>query len=141
MRHRGDLAQATRLSRCLGTVTTDYADAILPFDEEIAQIWASWVTRNNVVQITSYQAGVKAKTSYRRHVRRRDAPIEFFDTHKPFARPSARCSRMAVELPVYGEWKCGASGFRTLRDRRLPQDGEMLADCVRWRLSPCRWRR
>jgi hypothetical protein len=39
VRHRGDLAQATRLSRWLGTVTTDYADAILPFDEEIAQIW------------------------------------------------------------------------------------------------------
>ena len=36
VRHRGDLAQATRLSRWLGTVTTDYADAILPFDEEIA---------------------------------------------------------------------------------------------------------
>jgi predicted nucleic acid-binding protein len=39
VRHRGDLTQATRLSRWLGTVTTDYADAILSFDEEIAQIW------------------------------------------------------------------------------------------------------
>ena len=39
VRHRGDLAQATRLSRWLGRVTSDYADAILPFDEEIAQIW------------------------------------------------------------------------------------------------------
>jgi toxin FitB len=39
MRHRGDLAQATRLSGRLGTVTSDSADAILPFDEEIAQIW------------------------------------------------------------------------------------------------------
>jgi predicted nucleic acid-binding protein len=39
LRHRGDLAQANRLSRWLGTVTGDYADAILPFDEEIAQIW------------------------------------------------------------------------------------------------------
>ncbi|MGH9204841.1 MAG: type II toxin-antitoxin system VapC family toxin [Vicinamibacterales bacterium] len=39
VRHRGDLSQATRLSRWLGTVTGDYADAILPFDEEIAQIW------------------------------------------------------------------------------------------------------
>lgn len=37
--HRGDLAQATRLSRWLSTVTRDYADASLPFDEEIAQIW------------------------------------------------------------------------------------------------------
>jgi predicted nucleic acid-binding protein len=39
VRHRGDLAQATRLSRWLVTITSDYADAILPFDEEIAQIW------------------------------------------------------------------------------------------------------
>jgi predicted nucleic acid-binding protein len=39
VRHRGDLAQATRLSRWLGTVTSEYADAILPFDEEIAQLW------------------------------------------------------------------------------------------------------
>jgi predicted nucleic acid-binding protein len=39
VRYRGDLAQATRLSRWLGTVTRDYADTILPFDEEIAQIW------------------------------------------------------------------------------------------------------
>jgi predicted nucleic acid-binding protein len=39
VRHRGDTAQATRLSRWLGTLTKDYADAILPFDEEIAQIW------------------------------------------------------------------------------------------------------
>jgi predicted nucleic acid-binding protein len=28
-----------RLARWLGTVTRDYADAALPFDEEIAQIW------------------------------------------------------------------------------------------------------
>jgi predicted nucleic acid-binding protein len=39
VRHRGDLTQATRLSRWLGAITRDYADAILPFDEEIAQIW------------------------------------------------------------------------------------------------------
>ena len=39
VRHRGDLAQAARLSRWLGTITRGYADAILPFDEEIAQIW------------------------------------------------------------------------------------------------------
>jgi predicted nucleic acid-binding protein len=39
VRHRGDLAQSTRLSRWLGTITRDYADAILPCDDEIAQIW------------------------------------------------------------------------------------------------------
>ncbi|MGH9385815.1 MAG: type II toxin-antitoxin system VapC family toxin [Vicinamibacterales bacterium] len=39
VRHRGDLAQATRLARWLGTITSSYADTILSFDEEIAQIW------------------------------------------------------------------------------------------------------
>ena len=39
VRHRGDVAQATRLARWLGRVTRDCADAILPFDEDIAQIW------------------------------------------------------------------------------------------------------
>jgi predicted nucleic acid-binding protein len=39
VRYRGDLAQATRLARWLETVTRNYADAILPFDDEIAQIW------------------------------------------------------------------------------------------------------
>src|SRR3990170_7824195 len=39
VRHRGDLAQANRLARWLRMVTTEYADAILAFDEEIAQIW------------------------------------------------------------------------------------------------------
>ena len=38
VRHRGDPTQATRLSRWLGAVSRDYADAILAFDEEIAQI-------------------------------------------------------------------------------------------------------
>jgi toxin FitB len=39
VRHRGDLAQASRLSRWLSAITSDYSEAILPFDEEIAQIW------------------------------------------------------------------------------------------------------
>jgi len=39
VRHRGHLTQASRLSRWLGAITSDYSDAILPFDEEIAQIW------------------------------------------------------------------------------------------------------
>jgi predicted nucleic acid-binding protein len=39
VRHRGDRVQATRLSRWLATVTSNYADTILPFDEEIAQVW------------------------------------------------------------------------------------------------------
>jgi toxin FitB len=39
IRHRGDGAQAKRLERWLDRVTHDYADAILPFDQEAAQIW------------------------------------------------------------------------------------------------------
>jgi predicted nucleic acid-binding protein len=39
IRHRGDTAQAKRLERWLGQVTTAYAKAILSFDEECAQVW------------------------------------------------------------------------------------------------------
>lgn len=39
VRHRGDVAAANRLARWLRTVTTEFADAILAFDEEIAQVW------------------------------------------------------------------------------------------------------
>ena len=39
IRHRGDLAQAQRLERWLDRVSQDYADAILAFDAETAQVW------------------------------------------------------------------------------------------------------
>lgn len=39
IRHRGDMAQARRLERWLAQVTTTYSQAILPFDEECAQVW------------------------------------------------------------------------------------------------------
>ncbi len=39
IRYRGDSAQAARLERWLDRLTVDYADAILPFDQETAQIW------------------------------------------------------------------------------------------------------
>jgi predicted nucleic acid-binding protein len=39
IRHRGDTTQAKHLERWLRRVTTDYANAILPFDEESAQVW------------------------------------------------------------------------------------------------------
>lgn len=39
MRFRGDSPQAERLERWLKRVTSDYSEAILAFDEEIAQIW------------------------------------------------------------------------------------------------------
>ena len=39
IRHRGDAAQSARLERWLDRICVDYADAILPFDQETAQIW------------------------------------------------------------------------------------------------------
>jgi predicted nucleic acid-binding protein len=39
IRHRGDSAQSARLERWLDRLTIDYGDAILPFDQETAQIW------------------------------------------------------------------------------------------------------
>jgi toxin FitB len=39
IRHRGDSAQSARLERWLDRLTVDYADAILPFEQETAQIW------------------------------------------------------------------------------------------------------
>lgn len=39
IRHRGDHTQARRLDRWLVRVTSDYANAILPFDQDIAQVW------------------------------------------------------------------------------------------------------
>jgi len=39
IRHRGDLPQAKKLEKWLDQVVTDYADRILTFDEECAQIW------------------------------------------------------------------------------------------------------
>jgi predicted nucleic acid-binding protein len=39
IRHRGEDAQAKRLERWLKEVTTTYADSILSFDEETAQVW------------------------------------------------------------------------------------------------------
>jgi predicted nucleic acid-binding protein len=39
IRHRGDAPQALQLARWLARITTDYADAILAFDAEIAEVW------------------------------------------------------------------------------------------------------
>ncbi len=39
IRHRGEAAQAKRLERWLDRVTHEFADAILAFDNETAQVW------------------------------------------------------------------------------------------------------
>ena len=39
VRHRGDVAQATVLVAWLGDVLSEFADAILPVDADVAQLW------------------------------------------------------------------------------------------------------
>lgn len=39
IRHRGDLPQARKLEAWLDLVVSNYADRILSFDEECAQVW------------------------------------------------------------------------------------------------------
>jgi predicted nucleic acid-binding protein len=39
IRHRGDLPQARKLEKWLDLIVNDYADKILTFDEECAQVW------------------------------------------------------------------------------------------------------
>ena len=39
IRHRGDLPQAKKLEAWLDLVVTNYADRILTFDEDCAQVW------------------------------------------------------------------------------------------------------
>ncbi len=39
IRHRGDRPQALRLEHWLNRITLEYADAILPFDTDCAQVW------------------------------------------------------------------------------------------------------
>lgn len=39
IRHRGDIEQADRLERWLQLVVEQYGEAILVFDDEIAQVW------------------------------------------------------------------------------------------------------
>ncbi len=39
IRHRGDLPQTKKLEKWLDLVVSDYADKILSFDDECAQVW------------------------------------------------------------------------------------------------------
>lgn len=39
IRYRGDLSQAKKLEKWLDLIVADYADRILDFDEECAQVW------------------------------------------------------------------------------------------------------
>ncbi|MDP2762700.1 MAG: type II toxin-antitoxin system VapC family toxin [Sideroxyarcus sp.] len=39
IRHRGDIPQAKKLEKWLDVIVGDYADKILSFDDECAQVW------------------------------------------------------------------------------------------------------
>lgn len=39
IRHRGDLRQANTLERWLDDLVVEYAEHVLPFDTEVAQVW------------------------------------------------------------------------------------------------------
>ncbi len=39
IRHRGDALQAARLEQWLSQVCADFAEAILPIDQEVAEVW------------------------------------------------------------------------------------------------------
>lgn len=39
IRHRGDMGQAEQLERWLSQICAEYADSILMFDDEVAQVW------------------------------------------------------------------------------------------------------
>jgi predicted nucleic acid-binding protein len=47
IRSRGDAAQAELLENWLDTITRGYADKILDFDEDSAQVWGKLLSRNN----------------------------------------------------------------------------------------------
>lgn len=47
IRHRGDLSQAKRLEKWLDLVAADYADRVLSFDEECAQVWGRSMSPNH----------------------------------------------------------------------------------------------
>ena len=39
IRHRGDIPQTKKLQKWLDVIVNDYADKVLSFDEECAQVW------------------------------------------------------------------------------------------------------
>jgi toxin FitB len=58
LRHRGDLPQARQLEQWLDRVVTDYADRILSFDAECAQVWGRLMSPNPVHPIDKQIAAI-----------------------------------------------------------------------------------
>jgi len=58
IRHRGDLPQTKMLEKWLGRVVADYADKILTFDEECAQVWGRLMSPHPVHPIDKQIAAI-----------------------------------------------------------------------------------
>ena len=58
IRHRGDLPQTRMLEKWLGRVVADYADKILTFDEECAQVWGRLMSPHPVHPIDKQIAAI-----------------------------------------------------------------------------------
>ena len=58
IRHRGDLPQTSKLEKWLELVVSDYADKILTFDEECAQVWGRLMSPHPEHQIDKQIAAI-----------------------------------------------------------------------------------
>ena len=75
IRHRKDMAQARQLERWLQRVTTEYADSILLFDEEMAHVWG-WLRAPNAENPLDKQIAATALINDLTVVTRNDAHYE-----------------------------------------------------------------
>jgi predicted nucleic acid-binding protein len=58
IRYRGDLRQASKLETWLDRLVTDYADRILGFDEECAQVWGRLMSPHREHQLDKQIAAI-----------------------------------------------------------------------------------
>lgn len=58
IRHRGDLPQARKLEKWLDLIVTEYADKILSFDAECAQVWGRLMSPHAVHPIDKQIASI-----------------------------------------------------------------------------------
>lgn len=76
IRLRNDSSQAERLERWLASIVAEYADAILPFDAEIAELWGHLLARLNQnpvdkqIAATALMYGLTVVTRNTRHMAR-----------------------------------------------------------------------
>lgn len=58
IRHRGDLAQARKLEKWLEALVNDYADRILSFDADSAQVWGRLMSPHHVHPVDKQIAAI-----------------------------------------------------------------------------------